>query len=97
MKAITANRLTDGRVIYRTLEGQWSIDITHAQHMNDNEAEAILPLAETEYAVAVGPYLIDIEAHGPGGQKWRREGIRLGGPSTGSTRVLAVAQEIGAA
>jgi hypothetical protein len=97
MKAITANRLTDGRVIYRTLEGQWSVDIAHAQHMNDNEAEAILPVAETEYAIAVGPYLIDIELEGPSGKKWRREGIRLDGPSTGSTRSLAAAQEIGAA
>lgn len=97
MKAITANRLTDGRVIYRTLEGQWSVDISDAQHMNDNQADTILPVAETEYAIAVGPYLIDIGEAGPGGKKWRREGIRLDGPSTGSTRVPALAQEIGAA
>lgn len=86
MKAITANRLTDGRVIYRTAEGQWSSRLDEAEHLDGDAAEARLAEAEAEFGIAVGPYLIDIEDERPGGQKWRREAIRLTGPTTGSTR-----------
>ena len=89
MKAITANRLTDGRVIYRTAEGQWSTDLTEAERLEGGTAEDRLVQAEAEFGIAVGPYLIDIEADRPGGQKWRRESIRLAGPTTGSTHELA--------
>lgn len=91
MKALTANRLTDGRVIYRTAEGQWSTDILDAQQLTDEAATALLPVAETEFGVAVGPYIIELEDDSPAGQKWRRESIRLGGPSAGSTRFLGAA------
>ena len=69
MKTVTANRLTDGRVIYRTVSGSWSTDL----------------------AEAARAYLIELEDEKPGGQKWRREGIRLTGPTTGSTRSRALA------
>ncbi len=89
MKTITANRLTDGRVIYRTAEGEWTEDLTRAERLTDDAiAEARLAQAEAEPAIAVGPYLIEIEDDAPGGQKWRREGIRLTGPTTGSTKRL---------
>ncbi|WP_203291596.1 DUF2849 domain-containing protein [Maricaulis parjimensis] len=88
MKTITANRLTDGRVIYRTAEGEWTEELARAERLTDDAvAEARLAQAEAEPAIAVGPYLIEIEADAPGGQKWRREGIRLTGPTTGSTKV----------
>lgn len=86
MKALTANRLTDGRVIYRTSEGQWSTEILDAQQLSDEDAKALLPVAESEFGVAVGPYIIDLEDNSPAGQKWRRENIRLQGPSAGTTR-----------
>jgi hypothetical protein len=90
MKAITANRLTDGRVIYRTAEGQWTGDIAEAERLGDDAtAQARLAEAEGEFSIAVGPYLIDLEEDGPGGQKWRRETIRLTGPTTGSTHAAA--------
>lgn len=89
MKAITANRLTDGRVIYRAANGQWVSDITQAEQLDDTVADARLAEAEAEAGIAVGPYLIDIEASRPGGQKWRRETIRLTGPTTGSTHQAA--------
>ena len=89
MKTITANRLTDGRVIYRTEEGQWSTELADAQRLSDSDAEALLPVAEAEFGVAVGPYIIDLDERGPAGQKWRRESIRLDGPTTGTTKILA--------
>ncbi|WP_417482490.1 DUF2849 domain-containing protein [Maricaulis sp.] len=86
MKAITANRLTDGRVIYRTAQGQWSTRFEDAAPLIDDEAEAVLAAAESEFAIAVGPYLIELGDGAPAGQKWRREGIRIGGPTTGTAR-----------
>jgi hypothetical protein len=91
MKAITANRLTDGRVIYRTRDGNWSSQIADAQHLDDTAASELMPVAETEFGIAVGPYLIDIDTAGPAGQKWRRESIRIAGPSAGSTRLIEAA------
>ena len=91
MKALTANRLTDGRVIYRTAEGLWSTEILDAQQLTDEAAAALLPVAETEFGIAVGPYIIELEDDSPAGQKWRRESIRLDGPSAGSTRLLGAA------
>ncbi len=89
MKTITANRLTDGRVIYRTADGEWTEDLSRAERLADDaNAEARLAEAEAEPAIAVGPYLIELEDDAPGGQKWRREGIRLAGPTTGSTKIL---------
>ncbi|WP_300531042.1 DUF2849 domain-containing protein [Maricaulis sp.] len=91
MKTLTANRLTDGRVIYRTVEGQWSTELAEAQRLTAEEAVELLPVAEAEFGIAVGPYIIDLDKEGPAGQKWRRETIRLAGPTTGTTHVLGAA------
>ncbi|WP_417495472.1 DUF2849 domain-containing protein [Maricaulis sp.] len=91
MKAITANRLTDGRVIYRTAAAQWSTRFEDAHPLTEDEAEAGLALAGRESAIAVGPYLIELGEHAPAGQKWRREGIRIDGPTSGTTRQIAPA------
>lgn len=93
MKAITANRLTDGRVIYRTSQGHWSTHLAEAARFELEEAQTVLALAEGEFGVAVGPYLIDLDEEGPAGQKWRRETIRLAGPTTGTTHALGLAGE----
>jgi hypothetical protein len=91
MKTLTANRLTDGRVIYRTAQGHWSTRLEEAQHLSDVEADYLLPIAEAEFGIAVSPYLMDVDTDGPAGQKWRRESIRLQGPTTGTTHVLGAA------
>lgn len=88
MKAITANRLTDGRVIYRTAEAGWSTRFEDAHPLTDEESEALLATAEADSGIAVGPYLIELGEGAPAGQKWRREGIRIGGPSSGTTRLI---------
>lgn len=92
MKAITANRLTDGRVIYRTAEASWSTRFEDAHPLTDEAAEALLATAETESGIAVGPYLIELGETAPAGQKWRREGIRIDGPSSGTTRLIELVQ-----
>ena len=91
MKTVTANRLTDGRVIYRTATGDWTTELAHAARLDDDQADATLEIASDESHVAVGAYLIELEDDRPGGQKWRREGIRLAGPTTGSTHSPATA------
>jgi Protein of unknown function (DUF2849) len=91
MKTVTANRLTDGRVIYRTVSGSWSTDLADAARLDADEADAVLEAASDETHIAVGAYLIELEDEKPGGQKWRREGIRLTGPTTGSTHAQATA------
>ncbi|WP_300556424.1 DUF2849 domain-containing protein [Maricaulis sp.] len=91
MKTLTANRLTDGRVIYRTADGQWTTQLDEAQRLSPEEAAELLPVAEAEFGIAVGPYIIDLDEAGPAGQKWRRESIRLAGPTTGTTHVLGAA------
>ncbi|SDM13949.1 DUF2849 domain-containing protein [Maricaulis salignorans] len=88
MKAITANRLTDGRVIYRTAQGQWSTRFQDAQPLDDYAAETVLAQAGRESGIAVGPYLIELGEHAPAGQKWRREGIRIDGPTSGTIRLI---------
>tara|TARA_R110002072_G_scaffold25033_6_gene84229 strand:- start:47 stop:340 length:294 start_codon:yes stop_codon:yes gene_type:complete len=92
MKAITANRLTDGRVIYRTGTAEWSTDFNAAQSLGEAEAETVLALAAREFGIAVGPYLIELGEHAPAGQKWRREGIRIDGPTSGTTRLARSAR-----
>jgi hypothetical protein len=91
MKAVTANRLTDGKVVYRTPDGAWSPDPAHAARLDAADAQAALDAALGDSLTIVGPYLIEIgeaEAFTPAGRKHVRETIRLSGPTTGSTRLL---------
>ncbi|WP_304074971.1 DUF2849 domain-containing protein [Maricaulis maris] len=95
MKTVTANRLTDGRVIYRTAEGDWTTELADAARLDADQARAVLDVASGESHIAVGAYLIELAdgvsgSHRPSGQKWRREGIRLTGPTTGSTHTAAI-------
>ena len=87
MKTVTANRLTDGRVVYRTAAGGWSEDLVEAIRLDDDSDQAGLAAAERDAGLVVGPYLIDLDADGIAGQKWRRETIRLTGPTAGTTKL----------
>lgn len=84
-KVITANRLSDGFVIYLTKHGKdlgWSTRIEDAAIFHDSVVDRVLRLAEGEVEanVVVGPYAIEIlDKHRPLGT---RESIRAsGGPS----------------
>jgi hypothetical protein len=87
MKAVTANRLTDGRVVYLTADRRWTADIAAAAALDGEAADAALEAGLRDVLTVVGPYLIDIEGGAPAGAKRVREAIRLTGPTTGSTKL----------
>lgn len=81
---ITANRLADGAVVYRTPEGQWTTDLDSAVVVTTAEAAtALLKAAAGEGVLAVGAYPAPVEIGPdkrivPGNL---RERIRLHGPT----------------
>jgi hypothetical protein len=83
MKILTANRLTDGAVVYLTASGDWSHDLSHALRLTDADAPAALAAAELLPRVLVGPYLIDADERGPAGRERLKETIRAAGPTVG--------------
>lgn len=89
---ITANRLRDGAVIYRTAAGGWSTDLAEAVVVgSEEEAKALLSQAAGEGTVAVGPYPAPVELSEdrqiiPGNL---RERIRASGPTFDLPRVPA--------
>ena len=89
---ITANRLRDGAVIYRTAAGGWSIRLADALVVGtEDEAKALLRDAAAEGTVAVGPYPAPVEVGDdrrvvPGNL---RERIRASGPTFDLPRVPA--------
>jgi hypothetical protein len=81
----TANRLTDGAVVYATPTGGWS-EIIEDGHIapDENAARALLETAEhaVREQVVIGPYLIDmIIEDGALRPRRVREAIRAAGPS----------------
>jgi histidinol dehydrogenase len=93
-RAVTANRLRDGAVVFRTLTGGWSSRIADAETAS-SEADAARLLAQAEHdaatAVVVGPYLIDVaEIDGELRPTSLRERIRAYGPTTPIAGVEAV-------
>lgn len=91
MKTITANRLTDGRVVYLTPDNRWTENADQAVRLDDNATDAALNIALRDILNVVGPYAIEIDAEAtgfaPAGRKHVRETIRLSGPSAGSTKL----------
>ena len=62
MKALTANRLTDGEVVFWTGEA-WSERFVDARLFDDNAgAEAAEAHAKSQIVELVDPYLIDVAA-----------------------------------
>ena len=85
MQVMTANRLSDGLVVYLGEGGHWSTSIEDAT-VAAGEAEADDLMEAAERAVAepavVGPYLIDVAEVAGGLCPIRyREAIRAKGPS----------------
>jgi hypothetical protein len=62
-QALTANRLLDGEVVYRTVQNDWSEDFAQARIFgDDSEAKAALEAAAVDIAggVVVEVYLFDV-------------------------------------
>jgi hypothetical protein len=84
MRALTANRLADGEVVFWS-QGRWVERFADAQLFDDADqdaAEAAEGHAKTETTLVVEPYLIDLA---PSGELWApvsyRERLRALGPT----------------
>jgi uncharacterized protein DUF2849 len=81
---VTANRLTDGAVVYRTADAAWTTDLAAAAVVTSAPAaQDLLKSAVADDVGAVGPYVAPVELTAdqrvlPGNL---REHIRLGGPT----------------
>ncbi|MGZ3304599.1 MAG: DUF2849 domain-containing protein [Asticcacaulis sp.] len=90
MKLLTANRLSDGVVLWYaptfTDAGGWVEDGALAARLEDDEAEALQKLWAARETVVVAPYLIPVTPDGkPVQREHVREYIRANGPTTGPT------------
>jgi hypothetical protein len=81
---VTANRLGDGAVVYRTSDGSWSTRLDGAAVVTTAPAAtALLAAAVADDIAAVGAYVAPVRI-GPDGQPEPgnlRERIRLAGPT----------------
>ncbi len=87
MQIVTANRLTDGRVVFRDAAGRWREAFAAAAVLE--AAAAAAAVAESVHDVAarliVDPYAVDVVATAAGlAPTSMRERIRAGGPTSGS-------------
>jgi hypothetical protein len=81
---VTANRLGDGAVVYRTLDGRWSTALAQAAVVdNSPAATALLAGAVADDAGAVGAYVAPVRFDPEGRLEPAnlRERIRLDGPT----------------
>lgn len=79
---VTANRTSDGVVIYRTAAKDWSTDLARAAIVRTvPDARALLVEAVADDVGAIGPYIAPVEIEGDGAIKPGnlREHIRLKG------------------
>jgi len=84
-KLVTANRLTDGAVVYFDAAGGWSLNFADAATVaGDAAAEALLERAApaVEARLIVEPYLMEVAVGAAGRRPTReRERIRATGPT----------------
>lgn len=82
--AITANRLTDGAVVWLTAAGAWSPRINEAAVATSAETvQNLLSRAQRDENTAVGAYpaTVALSANGQAEPVTLRERIRVAGPS----------------
>ena len=81
---VTANRLGDGAVVYRTLDGNWSTTLAQAAVVDTAPAATMLLAAAIADDIgAVGAYVAPVRVEPDGGVEPAnlRESIRLNGPT----------------
>lgn len=81
MKAITANRLSDGAVVYLGVNGALVERFDQAALFDDAAAKAALADIFEKATLIATAYLIDAEPSGPVGREALRETIRKNGPT----------------
>ena len=85
MKIITANRLSDGRVIYVGEDASVVEDIASAALFDGDDADAALIAAASRPGTFVNPYLVEVTGHTPSGRDRLKETIRSAGPTVGNS------------
>ena len=90
MKIITANRLSDGRVIYVGEAGAVVESLTLAAVFEPDVADEALALAAAQPAIFVNPYLVEVigrtpSGPTPSGRDRLKETIRSAGPTVGNS------------
>ena len=81
MKAVTANLLADGAVVWLARDGSLTDRFESVALYTDDEAAAALARVAAQTAVVANAYLIDADAAGPSGREALRETIRRNGPT----------------
>lgn len=81
MKAVTANRLSDGAVVWLARDGALSPRFEAAALYTDEEAHKALAAVAAQATIVAGAYLIEADASGPVGREALRETIRRNGPT----------------
>ena len=83
MKIVTANRLSDGRVIYAGLNNQPVERLDEASTLDEAAAEIVLAEVAARPDVFVNPYLVEVQDRAPSGRDRLKERIRAAGPTVG--------------
>jgi hypothetical protein len=83
MKVLTANRLSDGVVVYRAQDGGWTRDFADAARLDSAAAAGALDQAQAQPREIVGPYLVEVEGEVVVQRERLREAIRAKGPTVG--------------
>jgi len=81
---VTANRLSDGAVVYRAADGQWTTQFDEAAVVTTAPGAAdLLNAANAEGLIAVGAYVAPVRREQNGAMQPGnlRESIRLNGPT----------------
>ena len=83
MKIVTANRLSDGRVIYADASGEPVGALDQAGRFDGEAAEVALSQAALQPAIFVNPYLVEVADGRPSGRDRFKKLIRSRGPTVG--------------
>jgi hypothetical protein len=82
MKVLTANRLSDGVVVYLARNG-WTHLFDEAQRLEPEAADVALKAAQGQSRALVAPYLVDVSQGEIERRERLRETIRAHGPTVG--------------
>lgn len=83
MKIVTANRLSDGRVIYAGVDNQPVDRIDQASVLDEATADIVLTEIAGRPDIFVNPYAVEVDDHTPSGRDRLKERIRSAGPTVG--------------
>ena len=85
MRIVTANRLSDGRVIYLGQEDRPVESVIEAAVFEEAQAGAALAGAASRPDVFVNPYLVEVAGDAFSGRDRLKESIRAAGPTVGNS------------